>query len=274
MKFQATKTLSTLFPGWDFLGLDARGRSGGLAIGWCSRSIKLLNSWASDSCLGIDVQVEGLGLEVKIINAYGPHTDRIPFWNTLFSKELLKTENLIIGGDFNFSLGEAESWGPSAHPDPQAEFFNHLLASKGFIDITPVKLLPTWRNMRVGEAHVAKRLDRFLITESMSMLPFHFRQWIGSGGESDHSPVWFVVEGGPQKPTSPFKFNSTWLKDEGFQKLVKSNWTPLQDTNGTSTTIQFMDNLKKIKKNWSFLGKNQNKKKKSENSKVLRTNWR
>jgi hypothetical protein len=129
--------------GWIFLGLDARGRSGGLAIGWCSRSINILNSWDFDSCLGVDVQVEGLGLEVKIINAYGPHLDKIPFWDFMFSKDLLKVENLIIGGDFNFSLGEAESWGPSAHPDPQEEYFNHLLSSNGFIDIAPINLLPT-----------------------------------------------------------------------------------------------------------------------------------
>jgi hypothetical protein len=112
--------------------------------------------------LGVDVQVEGIGLEVRIINVYGPHSDMIPFWDSLFRKDLMKVENLIIGGDFNFSLGEAESWGPSAHPDPQATYFNHLLSSNGFIDIAPIKLLPTWRNMRVGEAHVAKRLDHFL----------------------------------------------------------------------------------------------------------------
>jgi len=199
------------------------GCSGGLVIGWCSRSIKLLNSWAFDSCLGVDVQVEGIGLEVRIINVYGPQSDKIPFWDSLFSKDLLKVENLIIGGDFNFSLVEVESWGPSAHPDPQAAYFRHLLSSNGFIDIAPIKLLPTWRNMRVAEACVAKRLDCFLISESMSMLPFQFRQCIGSGRESNHSSVWLVFEGGPQKSASPFKFNSTWLKDEGFQKLVKSN---------------------------------------------------
>jgi hypothetical protein len=95
-------------------------------------------------------------MTLKILNVYGPHTYMIPFWNSLFSKELLKSKNLIIGGDLNFSLGEVESWGPSAHPDPQTTFFSHLLASNGFIDITPVKLLPTWRNLRVGEAQVEK----------------------------------------------------------------------------------------------------------------------
>jgi hypothetical protein len=46
-------------------------------------------------------------MTLKILNVYGPHTDMILFWNSLFNKELLKSENLIIGGDLNFSLGEA-----------------------------------------------------------------------------------------------------------------------------------------------------------------------
>jgi hypothetical protein len=187
-------------------------------------------------------------MEVRIINVYGPHSDQNSFWESLLGKYLLKVDNLIIGGDFNFSLGEAESWGPSAHPDNQATFFNNLLSSKGLIDIAPLKLLPTWRNMRVGEARVAKRLDRFLISETLVMLPFQFHQWIGSGGESDHSPVWFEFEGGPQNPASPFKFNSSWLMDEGFQKLVKSNWIGIRDFEGIPTAIQFATNLRRIKK--------------------------
>jgi exonuclease III len=170
----ATKILTSLLSGWFFLGLDARGRSSGLVIGWRSRSIKLLNSWAFDSCLGGDFLVEGIGKEIRIINVYGPHTDQNSFWETLLGKYLLKNDFIILGGDLNFSLGEAESWGPSSHPDNQAAFFSHLLSSNGLIDIAPLKLLPTWRNMRVGEACIAKRLDRFLISESLAMLPFQF----------------------------------------------------------------------------------------------------
>jgi hypothetical protein len=147
------------------------------------------------------------------------------------------------------------------------------LASNGFIDIAPVKLLPTWRNLRIGEAQVAKILDRFLITESLSLLPLQFRQWIGSGGDSDHSPVWLTFEEGPKNLATPFKFNSNWLKEESFQKLVKSNWTPLQDSRELDNhTIH--GQFKKNKETWSFPGKKQNKKKKSKNSKALRTSWR
>jgi hypothetical protein len=95
---------------------------------------------------------------------------------------------------------------------------------------------------------VAKRLDWFLITEALSLLPLQFRQWIGSGGESDHSHVWLSLDNGPKKPTTPFKFNSIWLKDDSFQKLVKDNWSPLRESEGIPAAIQFMDNLKLIKK--------------------------
>jgi hypothetical protein len=50
--------------------------------------------------------------------------------------------------------------------------------------------------MRTGEARVAKRIDQFLVSEKMMESHFQVRQWIGSGGESDHSLVWLELEGG------------------------------------------------------------------------------
>jgi hypothetical protein len=87
--------------------------------------------------------------------------------------------------------------------------------------------------MRVGEARVAKRLDRFLILETLACFHFNFVNGLGSGGKSDHSPVWLEFEGGPQNPASSFKFKSSWLMDESFQKLVKSNWIGIRDYEGS-----------------------------------------
>jgi hypothetical protein len=68
----------------------------------------------------------------------------IPFWETLFNLKLLKVENLILGGDLNFSLREAEIWGPSSVPEP-THYQDHslLVLSSRLLDITPKKLLPT-----------------------------------------------------------------------------------------------------------------------------------
>jgi hypothetical protein len=101
--------------------------------------------------------------------------------------------------------------------------------------------------MRSGEARVAKRIDRFLVIESLMEATFQVRKWIGVGGISDHSPVWLTLEGGPHKPPSPFKFNASWLSDESFRELVQSNWRPFDPSLGYPVGVHFADNLKKIK---------------------------
>ena len=47
--------LLKLLPGWDFIFLDARGRSGGLATGWKLTSFQLANSEGSPSYIGVDI---------------------------------------------------------------------------------------------------------------------------------------------------------------------------------------------------------------------------
>ena len=158
----------------------------------------------------------------------------------------MKNEFLILGGDLNFSSGEAESWCPSSHPYNQASFFSHLLSSNGLIDIGPLKLLLTWRNMKVGEARISKRLYHLFISKTL---------------------VWLENEGGPQNPVAPFKFNYSWLKDESFQNFLKFNWNDIRDSEGSTTAIQFAKNIKRIK-SLLFCGKKQNRKNKNKNSKV------
>jgi len=51
--------------------------------------------------------VEGIEKVIRIINVYGPNTKQISFWENLLGKDLLKKYLLILGGDLNFSLGEA-----------------------------------------------------------------------------------------------------------------------------------------------------------------------
>lgn len=79
--------------------------------------------------------------------------------------ELFSTENLIIGGDLNFSIGYAESWGHWAQRDPLSDYFSSILEHHSLIDIPAAKLHATWRNNRVGDYSLARRLDRFLVKD-------------------------------------------------------------------------------------------------------------
>ena len=140
-----------------------------------------------------------------------------------------------------------------------AGYFVQKLVEKGLLDIEPVKLKPTWRNNRSGEARMAKRIDRFLAAEQLVDSFFLVRQWVGSGGLSDHFPIFFEIKKGPINPSSPLKFNKSWLQDETFKNIFLSHWNPIEGDNDRSAAIQFADNIKRLKvliKEWAVAKRN------------------
>ena len=65
------------FGGWCFETLDVRGRSGGLAIGWNTRCVKVLNVWGMESVLGISIKSLDLADTFDVINIYDPYLNKI-----------------------------------------------------------------------------------------------------------------------------------------------------------------------------------------------------
>jgi len=187
--------------------LDSFGHSRGVAIGFREGRLKLLNSWGMFHGLGIEVLSPEFDGPLSILNIYGPCQERASFWNSLLAKFVMRDQNLVVGGDLNFSIGNAEAWGPSAREDPLSDFFQNSLTSHKLIDANLSKLKPTWRNHRTGEARVAKRLDRFLLCEDLASRILMFRQWIGEGGNLDHFPILLELSKPPFKPVAPFKYN-------------------------------------------------------------------
>lgn len=165
------EALQTLLPRWEFMTLDAKGWSRGFATGWRTTLCRLSSSWGCDSCLGMELLSQELNSLLRLVNVYGPYQDRVGFWDKLFSKSF-SHENVIMGGDPNLTLGVAEIWGPKAIPDPLSDFFQNHLAQLDLFYIDPIKLNPTWRNRRVGEHVIMKRLDRFLVGEDITFPVF------------------------------------------------------------------------------------------------------
>ena len=83
---------------------------------------------------------------------------------------------------------------------------------------------PTWRNGHSGEAGISKRLDRFLLSESLLPCLSYYRTWATPTDVSDHYP--FCLEWGSNICSHcwPFKFNRAWLMEEDFAHLVLSSW--------------------------------------------------
>eukprot|EP00253_Pinus_taeda_P005582 PITA_05582 len=239
--------LSSIASGWLFSALDSSGRSGGLAIGYNPASIKALGTWGGPGFLGLDLFSADLGTNLRVINIYGPCHQRESFWNRLLSLHILSAENTVIGGDLNFSLGYSESWGSSAQIDPITGYMTDLLARHDLIDVPMIKILPTWRNRRIGEVALARRLDRFIMKGSMFRQIHLYKQWVGSGGISDHYPIYLELSGPSKKPKAPFKFNHGWLQDPSYIKLVKDYWTQNPIDRADTLAKGFCMNLSQLK---------------------------
>ena len=103
--------LHKLLPGWSFHAVDATGHSGGAALGFNMKAVREISSWGAENVLAVELYSNELCIPFLFLNIYGPNSKREKFWNSFFAKSFLAHPNLIIGGDFNFSLGLTESWG-------------------------------------------------------------------------------------------------------------------------------------------------------------------
>eukprot|EP00253_Pinus_taeda_P019083 PITA_19083 len=240
--------LKSSFPGWSFHAIDAEGHSGGLAIGIKEGRMLINSLWGMDHALGTKISSPDMGVSLLMLNIYGPCQGREQFWNNLLSKDLIKDRSLILGGDLNFSIGTSEAWGPNARVDPLSDFFSNTLQAHNLIDVNTLKVKPTWRNRRIGEGRVAKRLDRFLISEDLTNDIPLFRKWVGEGGNSDHFPILLEFNKPPSKPASPFKFNASWLQEESYNILFRNSWRHPGGLQIENKGAHFWDNLKRLKK--------------------------
>lgn len=100
------------------------------------------------------------------------------------------------------------------------DYFEHLLDSHSLLNIEIPKIQPTWRNRRIGDDALARRLDRFIIKAQLVDQLDRIRQWVGSAGISDNSPIFFEVMNSNYKPNTPFKFNFAWIEETEFHKIV------------------------------------------------------
>ena len=106
--------LENMLKDWKFVSVDAKGKYGGLLLGWRYCHFHLLNAWALCSGLCVTLYSIELKMDLCFVNLYGPYVDREIFWNNLFNLECLSCTNLIFGGDLNYSVGFSEIWGAKA----------------------------------------------------------------------------------------------------------------------------------------------------------------
>ena len=70
------RDLEAMMNGWNFISVDARGKSGGLLLGWRNSMFHLINAWAMGSGLCVSLVSIELNMDLCFVNIYGPYIDR------------------------------------------------------------------------------------------------------------------------------------------------------------------------------------------------------
>lgn len=135
--------MESMLPRWLFQAIDVNGRSRDIALGYNPRSINLMGTWGGIGFIGADIYSTELGTEIRMINIYGLCHHRENFWERILVANIFQSDNIILRGDLNFSLGYLESWGHHAQADPLAGFFEQLLDLHNLINIPFAKIAPT-----------------------------------------------------------------------------------------------------------------------------------
>ena len=162
--YPALFSFSKICPGWEFCALSSNGLSGEVLTGW---NPKLFKCKAYQTVAGILLKatLRGFALKLSILNCYGPYHNHDSFWNAVASGGLLSLPNLILAGDLNITLSASEIWGSKALLDPLSPYFSKLFSDHNLVDVAPPCAGPTWRNGRIGEEGISKRLDHFMLSE-------------------------------------------------------------------------------------------------------------
>lgn len=152
---------------WEFHFFDVRGRLGGCSMAFNKNSIRVVNIWGGEGFLGADLISSNINLPLRLTNIYGPCPNREVFWETLLNVDFMQVEYLIIGGDLNFSLGPTGSWETRAPIDPLMTFFELLMNSHDLLNVESKTIMPIWRNKQTRKDTLARRLDQFLIKDTL-----------------------------------------------------------------------------------------------------------
>jgi hypothetical protein len=175
-------------------------------------------------------------------------SDRRAFWDLVADSGLLSLDNLILAGDLNITLSSDEVWGGSNSPGSLADYYKLLLQSKNLVDLRPDKVVPTWRNGRLGAHAIAKRLDRCIISEGLLSSSGLYRSWVEYPFISDHAPIILQLEILPKYRAYPFKLNPLWLIDEDYKDLVFQVWKDPKFNTELGSQRRLVWKLKELKR--------------------------
>ena len=156
-----------------------------------------------------------------VVYASPRSAERQILWNNVNKAADLHSMPWVLAGDFNEPLLEDDKFGGRAVSISRSLLLKECLDKCNMIDIGFLGPWFTWTNKREVQALIQERIDRIFVNPSMCLLYPDARVVHLTRCHSNHCPM--LLEVVPRvhldKP-KPFKFQTCWLTDPSFPKVV------------------------------------------------------
>ncbi|XP_059629490.1 uncharacterized protein LOC132272003 [Cornus florida] len=147
-------------------------------------------------------------------------------------------------GDFNVILNIRETHGGSMRWSNVMSDFNDCLQETELEDLKFNGIFFSWSNKSMGNACIAKKLDRALVNPRWTKeFPISECTFLPPN-ISDHSPIIVTLDLSTPRRHVPFRFFNAWSTHPKFQSSVHSVWSTY--IKGT-TMFQVVQKLKMLK---------------------------
>lgn len=219
------KELERFVGGRDFQWFTkpATGHSGGMLLGANTELFEVVEMDVGQFFISMVLKNKVGGKEWGVINVYGPvQYDR----KEDFLREILEKCNsmmvpFLIGGDFNLVRAASEKSNAIINKS-WAEKFNDCIAKAELRELHRAGGRFTWTNKQ--EVPVREVLDRVLVSFSWeTVFPLTMARSLVRVG-SDHNLIMVELEKTSVKTGMNFRFDPTWLTQEGFKEWVIKKW--------------------------------------------------
>jgi exonuclease III len=224
----------------DIRGIDAQGRSGGIAVWWRCSKLSLIEVWREQYIITCKFRLLTTDQELIGSCVYGPCADnaRNALWQDLSrAADVVQGRPWLVGGDFNCTFNEEDRG--------SGRLYGGSLGLKMAISALGLSIYPssgaeyTWRN---GNGQKSK-LDRFFGNAEL-LEGFQLSSVKGLDRPfSDHTPLLWESEE-DSAIGSYFPLKKSWLREEGCQEMI-GNWWSSKQVNG-SATFRLATKLKEL----------------------------
>lgn len=192
---------------FEFLEVKAKNTAGGILTLWNPQKIGIIGAKAYRNYLSVVIQPIGDKDTYLVTNVYGPQRteDKLKFLGSLVE---LRDRHVgipwIMGRDFNTNKSLSEKRGGTRALSKDSVAFQTFTDNMNLVDTETNNGLFTWNNKRGGEAQVASKLDRFIISEDLMLIDNEITRRVLPFGGSNHWPVQLEIMGTGTPMNRPF----------------------------------------------------------------------